>query len=250
MKGLIYLATNQINGKVYVGQTINSLKRRQSNHKQGAFVKQDHYYFHKALRKYGFDNFVWEILEEFDIELDIHLFCLLNEAERKYIALYNSNNPQNGYNMTKGGDCYSQQAKDFWDDDERSLAWRKSLSEKMTIFWSDEKNRLQHQQWMLDYYNTEQGKAQALKHSQWMKEYYNGENAKINKAKTSKWFVKATSPEGEETIYVSSKEPNIYFQKDIHLRKNLKNVGDIWKPTKRSELYGWTFEAIEKFELN
>ena len=64
---------------------------------------------------------------------------------------------------------------------------------------------------MNNYYSTDQGKEQAKRHSQFMKEYYNGLDARRNKAKTSNWFVKATSPEGEEIIYISSKEPNLFF---------------------------------------
>ena len=70
-----------------------------------------------------------------------------------------------------------------------------------------------------------------------------------DKAKTSKWFVKAISPEKEELIFISSKEPNQYFGRDISLRSRMKNVGDKWIPTKRSPLYGWQFEAIEKYEF-
>lgn len=78
---------------------------------------------------------------------------------------------------------------------------------------------------------------------------HHGEQARQNKAKTSKWFVKVISPEKEELIFISSKEPNQYFGRDISLRSRMKNVGDKWIPTKRSPLYGWQFEAIEKYEF-
>lgn len=121
----------------------------------------------------------------------------------------------------------------------------------MTNYWSNTENREKHQQYMNEYYQTTQGQQQAKKHSDFMKEYYNGPEARKNKAKTAKWFVKATSPEGEETIYISSKEPNLFFKKDIYLRSRLHNIGDVWIPSSRAakEIQGWKFEAIEKFEL-
>lgn len=50
----------------------------------------------KAFRKYGINNFTFEILEECESSL-------LDEKETYYINLYNSLQP-NGYNMTPGGD--------------------------------------------------------------------------------------------------------------------------------------------------
>ena len=55
---IIYKATNKINGKVYIGQTINSLEHRKSGHEREArYQKETSVYFHNALLKYGFYNF-------------------------------------------------------------------------------------------------------------------------------------------------------------------------------------------------
>lgn len=64
----IYCYTNKINNKKYVGQTSN-LARRKSEHRYAAFNNQSKEYnhiFHKKLRDYGEDNFIFEILEEID----------------------------------------------------------------------------------------------------------------------------------------------------------------------------------------
>ena len=245
MYGIIYKATNLINNKCYIGQTINSLNRRRSSHLLAARKEADKLYFHKAIKKYGEDNFQWEIIDQANNKEE------LNEMERFYISEYSSNDPRYGYNMTSGGDAHTEQAQDFWGNDERSHIWREELKERMSTFWSDESNRLKHKNWMNDFYKTEQGIEQAKRHSDFMKNYYNGPEARKNKAKTSNWFVRAISPEGEETIYISSKEPNLFFGKDIHLRAYLHNIGDVWIPSSRAskEVQGWRFEAIEKFEL-
>ena len=62
---IIYKATNKINGKVYIGQTINSLEHRKSGHERDAHCKKKStVYFHNALLKYGFENFNWEVIKE------------------------------------------------------------------------------------------------------------------------------------------------------------------------------------------
>lgn len=88
--GVIYKATCLQTGKCYIGQTKN-FKKRKSQHE----TAKDDYVFHKAIRKYGKDSFVWEILEECP-------YNQLNEKEIYWIATYDSYN--NGYNSTQGGD--------------------------------------------------------------------------------------------------------------------------------------------------
>ncbi len=90
MYGVIYKITNLIDGKNYVGQTIN-FNQRIGQHKRG---KQ---FIDKAIQKYGWKNFTVEIVEE----------CTsleqLNKREIFWIAAFNSKVP-NGYNLTDGGD--------------------------------------------------------------------------------------------------------------------------------------------------
>jgi hypothetical protein len=55
---IIYKATNKINGKIYIGQTINSLKYRSNQHKRDANrLSKRNYYFTNAIVKYGFEAF-------------------------------------------------------------------------------------------------------------------------------------------------------------------------------------------------
>ena len=60
MKGIIYIATNKINGKQYVGQTIKSLNQRKYKHEYDAVNRpKDTCAFHLALVKYGNTAFEW-----------------------------------------------------------------------------------------------------------------------------------------------------------------------------------------------
>jgi group I intron endonuclease len=96
-KGLIYRATNIINGKVYIGQTGKTLEQRFKTHKRNAMLNNSQLYFHRAIRKYGFYSFTWDIIEECKSKQ------VLFEREIYWIALYNSTNINRGYNMSEGG---------------------------------------------------------------------------------------------------------------------------------------------------
>ena len=93
----IYKFTNLINGNAYIGQASN-IDRRYREHISRANNSNNKEYnsvFHKALRKYGLENFSFEILEECSIEI-------LNEREQYWINYFNTY--QKGYNCTSGGD--------------------------------------------------------------------------------------------------------------------------------------------------
>lgn len=92
---IIYKATNKINGMSYIGQTIYNLKIRKSKHEWDALNNVGNMYFVRALKKYGIDNFDWNIIAECDDmkELDkLEIYCI------DYYDTYN-----NGYNLTVGG---------------------------------------------------------------------------------------------------------------------------------------------------
>lgn len=89
----IYLITNNINNKHYVGQSVN-IERRWYEHRITARSKANvrHLYpLYRAIDKYGIDNFSFEILEV------VPKHSELNTLENKYIAKYNS--IANGYNQ-------------------------------------------------------------------------------------------------------------------------------------------------------
>lgn len=95
----IYCFTNIKNGHKYIGQSKNILQRKRTHYTQ-AFNPKAHEHnsiLHRAFRKYGKENFIFEIVEECSVDL-------LNERERYWIQFYNSIVP-NGYNVAEGGYC-------------------------------------------------------------------------------------------------------------------------------------------------
>lgn len=102
--GTIYLFINKINNKVYVGQTYNKYTERWTAHR----ISTDTYYFHRAIRKYGWDNFNKYVVEQSESyiinEDNINIVNKwLDEREQYYIKLFDSNNRDKGYNSTSGG---------------------------------------------------------------------------------------------------------------------------------------------------
>lgn len=89
------MSTNMVNGKEYIGQTINSLEQRKREHIRRSSLNNDNLYFHNALRKYGADSFEWGVLD------GCNTIERLNELEVFYIGFYNTFD--NGYNLTEGG---------------------------------------------------------------------------------------------------------------------------------------------------
>lgn len=86
----IYKIENKINGKIYIGQSIG-IEHRWQKH----LAANDDFVIHKALKKYGKENFDFSIIEECNsLELD--------NKEKYWIDYYNSLVP-NGYNMIPGG---------------------------------------------------------------------------------------------------------------------------------------------------
>ena len=96
----IYLITNKLNNKKYVGQTKSSIgyKKRFSDHCSEAKYSYGKCALHNAIIKYGKDNFIVELIEDNIEEKDI------DNLEKYYIAYYNTFIENNqGYNMTYGG---------------------------------------------------------------------------------------------------------------------------------------------------
>lgn len=91
LKGHIYVITNLINGKQYVGQTSRNIDTRYYEH---CYDDRSTSAIHLAIVKYGVSNFKLEELEEADINL-------LDEREQYWIAKLDTY--KNGYNKNTGG---------------------------------------------------------------------------------------------------------------------------------------------------
>lgn len=117
----IYKITNQINGKIYIGQTRKTLTQRMREHVSASYSGYDkkdyNFLLHKAIRKYGIDNFIIEEIEMVPDETK------LAEREEYWISFFHScilEEHSQGYNMTYGGEGTSyidkQEVYSLWQD--------------------------------------------------------------------------------------------------------------------------------------
>lgn len=100
----IYKITNKINGKCYIGQAVD-IERRWKKHRTAPFNENDigyDYPLYRAIRKYGLDNFLFEVVEE----------CAQNDLNAKeifYVSKFDSYH--NGYNQNEGGNSNTHSYK-------------------------------------------------------------------------------------------------------------------------------------------
>ena len=168
----IYKVTNRVNGKVYIGQSVD-IGRRWHTH----MTAKDDIYFHKAIQKYGVENFKWEVIEQ----------CKkkdLDEREIYWIEYYDSFNK--GYNRTKGGDGVS--------DGEDHPMWKGGISldpeykkkhyeankdkikEKGKEYYEANKDKMKEK--VKEYYETNKEKKK-----EYNKQYYEASKEKIKEKK-------------------------------------------------------------------
>lgn len=95
---LVYKISNDINNKVYIGITEQSLETRWNGHLLAAHQKTNRHLYN-AMNKYGIEHFHIEIIDD-----NINSKQELLEKEIFYISKYRSANKDFGYNMTYGGD--------------------------------------------------------------------------------------------------------------------------------------------------
>ena len=112
----IYKIENLINHKVYIGQSKDIIKRLRQHIKN-----EGNFHLNSAFKKYGFDNFSFEIIKQtYD----------LNYWEIFLIQIYRANNRRYGYNYTSGGQALNNIEH-----------WYNSLSEAQQQRWKSEEER-------------------------------------------------------------------------------------------------------------
>lgn len=130
-RNVIYKFENQINGKVYIGQTRKQLRERIAVHIWESKNKKT--YFHKALNKYGISNFDITLLEE------VSDSRLLDGLEIYWISYYKANDRSKGYNRTKGGSgVHSKRPNFVYKETEKT---RKKRSQSAKNKWKSEDYR-------------------------------------------------------------------------------------------------------------
>lgn len=96
MKGYVYVVTNDVTAKVYIGSTVQTPKQRWSEHRSYAKVtKERNNHFHNAIRKYGVDKFHFTVIQEVEVSTDLELRKVyeqywIDDYIQRGIKLYNT----------------------------------------------------------------------------------------------------------------------------------------------------------------
>ena len=233
--GYIYKITNNINNKIYIGQTIK--KRPTDRFSQHKYIarhlnsEKSNSYLHKAMNKYGVDNFTFEIIEQIENNL-------LNEREKYWIAYYDCMVPK-GYNLTRGGEGtlgYSrpqtveerkkrkQSNKLFYIKNPQAS---KALSERTKKLWENEEYRKKV---------TESNKKYALKHPN------------LNKGENNPMYGKKHTKEALEKIQAHAATRKLKIAK---LDKDSLEILQIYDGVKDAEkalgvAHGWISKAAKQ----
>ena len=99
MRG-IYVITNKVNNKVYIGQTENIELRFSQHLNMLRANRRTNKHMQNVYNKYGEENFVFDTIYIAEKHEN------LNHLERIFISLYKTNEQEIGYNKTNGGEGY------------------------------------------------------------------------------------------------------------------------------------------------
>ena len=116
--GVLYRITNNVNKKMYFGQTIR-LKRRKDDYFKYGYFPNSH--IKNSFNKYGKENFEFDVMFECSEEM-------LDVCEELLIYLLDTQNPDKGYNKDSGGNLnkhrseeskekQSKSMKEYWDSE-------------------------------------------------------------------------------------------------------------------------------------
>ena len=100
-EGYIYKIYNDINDKVYIGQTYTTIDYRWQKHKYESKNAEKTSAFHNALKRHGVSHFTPALVQKIESKTLSELIRMLDAQEIYYIDFYNSY--YDGYNSTKGG---------------------------------------------------------------------------------------------------------------------------------------------------
>lgn len=118
----IYVITNNVNGKRYIGQSVNLRERLQGHKWHLKNQRHNNEHLQSAWNKYGEDAFSFELLEECDEE---HL----DELERWHINELQTQDRTKGYNIENGGNSHKSVPEETREKIRKALTGRKAPPE-------------------------------------------------------------------------------------------------------------------------
>lgn len=226
--GYVYIVTNQINGKQYVGQTLEGLHSRWMKHKYCARTnKHPTNHFMNAIRKHGEDNFIIEPIKI--VSLDS-----LDSIEEQYIAELDTYN--NGYNSTLGGQ--SGRGRIMSDEQKKAIGnrhrgktiskeHRESMSKKM-------KGRVSNRKGCIVSEEQKKKISETLAGRRMSDEHYENNSVKM-KEYWERWSKGLESPRNHAVGYKNPAASKIMKKRLGQFITKWEIVGEIFKPRMRMQ---------------
>jgi group I intron endonuclease len=117
----IYKFIHTESGRAYIGQTIQNPNRRRLEHIADSRNTPRTYHFHNALKKYGAESFIFEVIAEAKSLEELNLL------EEKYVNQYDSIN--NGFNIRQAGGnkLHSEESKQRMSDAQKAAHLQRRL---------------------------------------------------------------------------------------------------------------------------
>ncbi len=160
-------------GKVYIGIT----KRKPQKRWNSGHGYESNRYFYRAILKYGWDSFEHEIIETGLTQAEAV------EKERYYIRLYDSTNPERGYNIEAGGICgaakFTEAMRKTFSDRGKKVAEEhpeliQTMQDAQRAYFADPRNRNKQSATLKRYYVSHPEARERISRenkSRWTKEY-------------------------------------------------------------------------------
>ena len=230
----IYKITNILNDKCYIGQSIN-IYQRWAEHKYISIHEIERFKnnkFYNAIKKYGIENFSFDILEETSIDK-------LNERERFWINYYNSF--YDGYNSTIGGQNDGHvyfnidKIKELWDEGY-------SIPEIVFLIGCSDNTVVRYLTNYKDF-NSQNSRERTLARQKYrifdIKNYPSYQNLKLQRIPVFQYSLNGDYIASYSSIEEAARSLN---------KNNPENIGDIFRNKNRKSAYGfqWSQEKVEK----
>lgn len=129
----IYCIENLVNGKKYIGQSVDIMHRFYDHRSDLNANKHYNSHLQRAWNMYGEDNFIFYILEECD-------FDTLDDREKYYVKLFSANIPEFGYNKNSGGKGTTQELRIKLSNAAAKSVWTEERKRQLSIKMSGENN--------------------------------------------------------------------------------------------------------------
>lgn len=151
----IYKIENMITHNLYIGKAKN-IEHRWGEHKSIAKNGIDKKHLYNSMRKYGIENFSFEIIEHIPIELYDEIS---SDREKYWIQYYNAYTDKNNYNSTEGGEGVSgwipdeewkkkqSQIKKDWYQTPEGINFKEQLSKRMKDGVSPFTGKIHTEEW-------------------------------------------------------------------------------------------------------